>query len=138
MRVTTSRSILCGMGGGREGEAGQAGAQGGPPGGEAGMGQALEDDRDDEVAGGAAAAAGRQHERPAEGGGGAKERQGEREAAGGEAGAHPIFSGANVEKMEAAPHLPRWMSGQCKLLRELLGGLRKEWVAKDMEGVEGR
>ena len=39
--------------------------------------------------------------------------------------------------MEAAPHLPRWMSGQCKLLRELLGGLGEEWVAEDMEGVEG-
>ena len=39
--------------------------------------------------------------------------------------------------MEAAPHLPRWMSGQCKVLRELLGGLGEEWVAEDMEGVEG-
>ena len=44
---------------------------------------------------------------------------------------------ANVEKMEGALHMPRWMSGQCKLLKELLGGLGKEWVAKDMEGVEG-
>ena len=34
----------------------------------------------------------------------------------------PPISVANVAKMEAAPHLPRWMSAQCKLLRELLGG----------------
>ena len=49
----------------------------------------------------------------------------------------PPISVANVVKMEAAPHLPRWMSGQCKLLRDLLGGLGEEWVAEDMEGVEG-
>ena len=42
-----------------------------------------------------------------------------------------------MEKMESAPHLPRWMSGQCKLLKGLLGGLGEEWVAEDMEGVEG-
>ena len=50
----------------------------------------------------------------------------------------PPISVANVAKMEAAPHLPRWMSGQCKLLRELLGGLGEEWVAEDMEGGRGR
>ena len=42
-----------------------------------------------------------------------------------------------MEKMESAPHWPRWMLGQCKLLKELLGGLGEEWVAEDMEGVEG-
>ena len=49
----------------------------------------------------------------------------------------PPLSVANVEKKEGAPHLPRWMSGQCKLLKELLGGLGEEWVAEDMEGIEG-
>ena len=47
------------------------------------------------------------------------------------------LSMAGVEKMESAPHLPRQMLGQCKLLKELLGGLGEEWVAEDMEGVEG-
>ena len=42
-----------------------------------------------------------------------------------------------MEKMEGALHLPRWMSGQCKLLKEFLGGLREERVAEDVEGVEG-
>ena len=39
--------------------------------------------------------------------------------------------------MENAPHPPGWMSGQCKLLKELLRGLGEEWLAEDMEGVEG-
>ena len=42
-----------------------------------------------------------------------------------------------MEKMENAPHLPRWMSGQCKLINDILGGLGEEWVAEDMEGVVG-
>ena len=46
------------------------------------------------------------------------------------------LSVAQVEKTENAPHLPRWMSGQCKLLKELLGGLG-EWVVENMKGVEG-
>ena len=49
----------------------------------------------------------------------------------------PPITAANVARMEAAPHLPRWMSGQCKLLRELLGGLGEEWADEGMEGVEG-
>ena len=49
----------------------------------------------------------------------------------------PPLSVANVVKMEGAQHLPRWMSGQCKLLKELLGGLGEESVAEDMEVVEG-
>ena len=44
---------------------------------------------------------------------------------------------ASVEKMEGAPHLPRWMLGQYKLLKELLRELGEDWVADDMEGVEG-
>ena len=35
---------------------------------------------------------------------------------------------ASVEKMDGAPHLPRWMFG---------GVLGEEWVAEDPEGVEG-
>ena len=34
----------------------------------------------------------------------------------------PLLSVANVERMERAPHLPRWMSAQCKLLKKLRGG----------------
>ena len=49
----------------------------------------------------------------------------------------PPITAANVARMEAAPHLSRWMSGQCKLLRELLGGLGEEWADEGMEGVEG-
>ena len=49
----------------------------------------------------------------------------------------PPITAANVARMEAAPHLPRWMPGQCKLLRELLGGLEEEWADEGMEGVEG-
>ena len=49
----------------------------------------------------------------------------------------PPITAANVARMEAAPHLPRWMSGQCKLLRELLGGLGEEWADEGLEGVEG-
>ena len=48
----------------------------------------------------------------------------------------PPLSMANVEKMEGAPHMPRWLWGQFKLLKELLGGVGEEWVAEDMEGVE--
>ena len=49
----------------------------------------------------------------------------------------PPLSVAQVEKMENAPHLPRWMSGQCKLPKELLGGLEEDWVAENMEGEGG-
>ena len=49
----------------------------------------------------------------------------------------PPITAANVARMEAAPHLPRWMSGQCKPLRELLGRLGEEWADEGMEGVEG-
>ena len=48
----------------------------------------------------------------------------------------PPLSVANLEKMESAPHLPRWVLRQCKLIKELLRGLGEEWVAEDMEGVE--
>ena len=43
---------------------------------------------------------------------------------------------ARLEKMESALHLPPWMLGQCKLLKELLARFGEELVAKDMEGVE--
>ena len=38
--------------------------------------------------------------------------------------------------MQNAPHPPRWLSGQCKLLKELLGDLGQEWVVEDMEGLQ--
>ena len=49
----------------------------------------------------------------------------------------PPITAANVARMEAAPHLPRWMSRQCKLLRELLGGLGEELADEGMERLEG-
>ena len=49
----------------------------------------------------------------------------------------PPLSVARVEKMENAPHLPRWMARQCRLPKELLGVLGEDWLAEDMEGVEG-
>ena len=48
----------------------------------------------------------------------------------------PPLSMANVEKTESPPHLPWWMLGQCKVRKELLGGLGEGWVAQDMEGLE--
>ena len=47
----------------------------------------------------------------------------------------PPVTAANVARMEAAPRLPWWMSGQCKLLRELMGGLGEEWADEGMEGA---
>ena len=49
----------------------------------------------------------------------------------------PPLSVANVEKMEGAPHLPRWMSGQCKLLKELLGVWGRSGWLKTWRGWKG-
>ena len=112
-----------GVGGGGEGEAGQARAQGGPPGGEGWTGQALEKMMETMRLQGeqlqllAASTSGlRKEVEELKSGKGREKQQEEKEEP------IPPISVANVEKMKAAPHLPRWMSGQCKLLRELLGG----------------
>ena len=60
----------------------------------------------------------------------------------GEGGGHPPPSVAHVEKMESAPHPPRWMSLQCKLLKEILGALgwgRSGWPRtwKGWRGEQG-
>ena len=127
-----------GVGGGGEGEAGQAGAPGGPPGGEGGTGRALEEMMEmmrrqgEQLQLLAASTSGLQKEvEEFKSGKGKDKQEQEKEEP------IPPITVANVEKMEGAPHLPRWMSGQCKLLKELLGGLGEEWVAEDMEGVQG-
>ena len=127
-----------GVGAGGEGEAGQAVASVGPPGGEGTTGQTLEKMMEmmrlqgEQLQLLAASTSGlRKEVQELKSGKGKEKQQEEKE--------EPIspLSVANVEKMEGAPHLPHWMSGQCKLLKELLGGLGEDWVAKDMEGVEG-
>ena len=132
MRTTTSRSVL-GGGGGKEG---QDKEQGGPLGGDNGA-LALEKMMEmmrlqgEQLQLLAASTSGLRKEVEELKSSKGKEKEEEREEP------IPPITAANVARMEAAPHLPRWMSGQCKLLRELLGGLGEEWADEGMEGVEG-
>ena len=111
-----------GVGGGGEGEEGQAGVQGGPLGGDSGA-LALEKMMEmmrlqgEQLQLLAAGTNGLQKEvEELKSGKGKEKQQEEKEEP------IPPISVANLAKMEAAPHLPRWMSGQCKLLRECLEG----------------
>ena len=44
----------------------------------------------------------------------------------------PPLTTSAVKSLGQSPHLPRWMAGQCKLLRELL-----ESLERDVEEEEG-
>ena len=127
-----------GVGGRGADEARQDGASGGTQGGKGGTGQTVErmmeimrlQGEQLQLLAASMSGVGKEVEELKSGKGKQKQRK-EKEVA------IPPLSAANVEKMEGAPHLPWSMSGQCKLLKELLGGLGEEWVAEDMEGVKG-
>ena len=124
-----------GVGGGGEGEAGQAGASGGTQGGEGGTRQTLEKMMEmmrlqgEQLQLLAASTSGLRKEVEELKSGKGKEKQHEEK----EKPIPPILV-ANVEKMEGAPHLPRWMSGQCKLLKELLGAWGRNGWLKTWKG----
>ena len=48
----------------------------------------------------------------------------------------PPLTTSAVKSLEQSPHLPRWMAGQCKLLRELLESLERD-VEEEERGMEG-